>query len=129
MAYVAPVVPASGTTFAQFQAGGISAMVERQIALLVSGGTTPVRISLLRAARAGNLQRVYKKLSTLVEEWNAGRPMVGADAELKLADLHIVFIALAQACQEAGGLMDANPGTLGSKPTPLNVAQAVRTWP
>jgi hypothetical protein len=129
MTYTPPVLPASGTTFAQFQAGGITAMLDRLIGLVIAGGTTPTRISLLRAAKQGNLQPVFKKLTTMAAEWNSGHPMPTANVATNLGDLHIVFMALAQCCQEAGVLMDANPGTLSKKATPLNVARDVRTWP
>jgi hypothetical protein len=130
MTYTPPVVPASGTTFAQFQRGGISAMIDRLIGVMIGAGpVTTSQLSMLRAAKRGNLQPVYKNLATLVAEWNAGRGMPSAVTAAKLSDLHMVFMALSQLCGEAGTLMDANPGTLGKQPTALNVARDVRTWP
>jgi hypothetical protein len=130
MIYTPPVVPASGTTFAQFQHGGLTAMIERLIGVMIAGGpVTTSQLSMLRAAKQGNLQPVYKNLATLVEEWNAGRGVPSAVTAAKLSDLQMVFMALSQLCGEAGVLMDANPGTLGMKPSPLNAAQAWRTWP
>lgn len=130
MIYTPPVVPPSGTTFAQFQHGGISAMIDRLIGVMIAAGpVTTSQLSMLRAAKQGNLQPVYKNLATLAEEWNAGRPVPAAVTEAKVADLQMVFMALSQLIGEAGVLMDANPGTLGFKPTPLNAALPVRTWP
>lgn len=106
--------------------------------LPVGGGEPPTtnstalstaKLSALRSPKQGNLQPVYKNLATLAEEWNSGRPIPTRDVSIKLGDAHIVFMALSQLIGESGVLMDANPGTLVLKPTPLNAAQQVRIWP
>lgn len=130
----------SGTGPFSLATRGITAgSVTYSAPLPVGGGPPPgvnstdaisrTKISNLRAAKTGNLQYVFKNLSTFAAEWNSGRPIASEDTGIKIADAHIVWLALAQICQEAGVLMDANPGTLTTKPTAINSNMPVRTWP
>jgi hypothetical protein len=127
MSYSSPVVPASGTTFAQFQQGGFVGMLDRVIVLMPT--LTSRQINHLRKAKVGNLQDIFRHQSNMCRQWNQGRPMAVGDDEVLLYDYHLVWAVYASLSSEIGALMDANPGTLGLVPTPLNAPQSTRTWP
>jgi len=84
---------------------------------------------LLRGAKTGNLQDAYRSLARVIEEFNSGQPMSSRGVVDKLRQCHFVFSALATLCSEAGALIDANAGTLGSAATGVGGRAPVRTWP
>jgi hypothetical protein len=90
---------------------------------------TVSKISMLRAAKAGNLQPVYKFGSQVANNFIRGEPVTFSLELAKLRDTHIVFAVYAAAFAEAGVLVDANPGTLGTAATGIGGRRAVRTWP
>jgi hypothetical protein len=124
MAYTAPTFTASGTTFAQLQAGGVSGQLER---LITANAGEP--LSFFRSAKQGNLQEVYRHVSKTVTEFLRGQPVVVSALETDLKNAHATFLALATLCNEIGVLIDANQGTLGQKTTGIGILEQHRTWP
>jgi hypothetical protein len=125
--YTPPSITASGTTFAQFQTGGISGHLERLIA--AQTGLSTKAIEMARAGKQVRFQQVYNRLSAVVEEFNSGRPSSTANVAAAFADLATVFAMLNTLCNEAGTLIAANPGTLHTGINPVGNAFTYRGWP
>ena len=83
----------------------------------------------MRAAKNGNLEDLYLLLRSVVSDFNRGDPSKFSDVITSLRDAHTSFLALATICNEAGVLIDANPGTLGTVLSPIGHGRTVRTWP
>jgi hypothetical protein len=96
-----------------------------------SNSTAPssLKLQLIRAAKTGNLQDVYRLANSVVKNFGEGDPLGFPLAIAKLRDAHLVFALLAEACAEAGTLIDANPGTLATVATPIGNRKPVRTFP
>lgn len=92
-------------------------------------GFSTKTLSLLRAAKRGNLQDVYVFLADVVTNFTSGQNVDFGIEIKKLHDAHVAFLALATICAEIGVLLDANPGTLGSVATGIGNRQVTRTWP
>jgi hypothetical protein len=84
---------------------------------------------LLRAAKDGNVEDLYRYLRTIIEEFNAGRAMTFPSVVQKLRHAHVAIALLNQLCSEMGSLIDANPGHLTTLTIGLGYPQGVRTWP
>jgi hypothetical protein len=94
-----------------------------------AGSALKKPLELLRGAKNNNLNQAYLYLRQVIEEFNAGHPVLGGGSIAKLRHAHAVFAMLATLCSEMGTLIDANPGTLGTVQTPIGARQTVRTWP
>ena len=87
------------------------------------------RLELLRAVKDGNLEYAYQFLRQVVYDFNHGNPMSFSGTISRFRDAHIVFAMLAQLCTEAGTLVDANAGTLGTTTNAIGNVVNRRTWP
>ncbi len=94
-----------------------------------NGITHNRRLELLRSVKDGNFETVYQFLRQVVYDFNHGNPMSFSSAVSRFRDAHIVFAILSQLCSEAGTLLDANAGTLGSSTNQIGNATMKRTWP
>ncbi len=86
-------------------------------------------LSLLRAAKDGNLEDVYTYLRTCISDFNRGNPISFNGEIAKLRHAHIVFAMLSTLCSEMGTLIDANAGTLGLSSNVIGNTTTKRTWP
>ena len=86
-------------------------------------------IELIRSAKNGNLQDVYRYLARVVTDFNEGDPMTFAATTTKVRHAHVAIAVLNQACTEMGMLIDGNPGTLNRRTTGIGGSKTVRTWP
>jgi hypothetical protein len=87
------------------------------------------RLELLRAAKDGNFELVYEYLRQVVYDFNKGNAMSFGGTISRLRDVHAVFAILSTMCSEAGTLIDANAGTLGTGINAIGNATHKRTWP
>jgi hypothetical protein len=94
-----------------------------------NGNVHKKRLELLRSAKDGNLEDVYRYLRTLVADFNRGNPMGYTNTVNRLRDAHATFAILATLCSEIGTLIDANPGTTGRSTNGIGLATTRRTWP
>jgi hypothetical protein len=94
-----------------------------------NGNMNKMVLQMLRAAKDGNLEDVYRYLRSAIEEFNSGQPLTFQNAIQKLRHAHAVFAMLNTLCSEMGTLIDANAGTLGSAATGIGGRKNVRTWP
>jgi hypothetical protein len=92
-------------------------------------GYTAVDYQLVRAAKDGNLEDVYRRLRQVVCDFNRGNPVVHASCLLNLKRVHNAFVVLAQLCSEMGTLIDANPGHIKGIQKGIGDAVYKRTWP
>ena len=84
---------------------------------------------LIRAAKDGNLDDVYRRLRQLIYEWNLGSPVPPGQTLSSLKRIHNAVAVLAQLCLEMGTLIDANPGHFTVSRTGIGDAAYKRTWP
>ncbi len=96
-----------------------------------NGNAHPEPLSFLRAVERDNdsFGALYRFLRTLVDDFNRGDPMTFAGVIEKLRQAHAVFAMFNRLCSEMGTLIDANAGTLGTRPTGTGVRIGNRTWP
>jgi hypothetical protein len=94
-----------------------------------STGLSVNKFSMLRSAKQGRLEDVYRFWRQLVDEFNRGEPITFPLMIAKLQDAHLTFLALATIANEMGVLIDANPGTLGTTTTGIGGRKPIRTWP
>jgi hypothetical protein len=95
----------------------------------VNSNTHNKRLELLRAAKDGNLEDVYRYLRQAVYDFLHGNPMTFSGAVMRIRDAHIVFSMLATLCAEEGVLIDANPGTIGLHTDTIGLTSNKRTFP
>jgi hypothetical protein len=95
----------------------------------LTSSVTNKPLELIRAAKQGNLEDVYRYLAKALTEFNRGQPVTFNGILAKVRHAHTAFAMLATACAEIGTLMDANPGTLSSQATPIGGQRVIRTWP
>jgi len=128
MAYPTPTITSSSTTFAELQAGGLSAVVER---LIASNSVTGAALIATRAATTGNLQSTYNAAATSLDRWLRGDPMATNAIETALVNAQTAFMVIAEAFTEIGALVDANAGSLHPSTSGGvgTVSSTVRTWP
>jgi len=108
-------------------AGGSLALATPATAAAVA--LSSVKLSLLRSAKQGNLEDVFRLLRQVVYDFNRGDPTNPLKSQMKLRDAHTVFLALATVCNEAGVLMDADPGSISLTTNPIGNSKQYRTWP
>ncbi len=87
------------------------------------------RLELLRACKDGNFEHVYEYLRQVIYDFNHGMPMSFGGTISRLRDVHAVFAMLDTMCTEAGTLIDANAGTLGTGTNIIGNVTHKRTWP
>jgi hypothetical protein len=90
---------------------------------------TALKLQMLHAAKAGNLETVYKFGATVIKDFLHGDPQAFGQVLNKLRDAHLTFALLAAAFAEIGVLIDANPGSIGTVATFVGNRKQVRTWP
>lgn len=122
---------ATGTTAAALTISAPLPANSYAVAPPTSNGTalSSQKLSMLRSFKDGNLAQVAKQASNQMKRFISGDPIAFNDQITKGRDGHIVFAMLAQIHAEALTLIDANPGTLTTKPSLLNAPTPVRTWP
>ena len=126
-AYTAPVVTASGGTFAQLQAGGLTGQVERMVT--ANGGLTVRQVQLIRTFERGNGGEVFRAASKLIENYLRGDAMALADLQQDHLDVSWAFSVWKAAVDEIGTLIAANAGTLTTTATGIGDRKAIRTFP
>ena len=91
-------------------------------------GYTVVDYQLIRSAKDGKLEDVYRRLRQIIYEWNHG-PVPPGQTLANLKRVHNAVALLAQLCSEMGTLIDSNPGHINGSPVGIGDAVYVRTWP
>jgi len=94
-----------------------------------NGNVAKTALQLIRSAKDGNLEDLYRYLRAVVEEFNSGQPSSFPALLQKFHHAHIAFAMLSTLCSEMGTLIDANAGTLGTTATGIGGRKVVRTWP
>ena len=84
---------------------------------------------MLRSAKDGNFEDVYRRLRALIYDFNHGSPVRHAAMLTNLKRVHNVFAVLAQLCTEMGTLIDANAGHINYSQTGIGCSGQKRTWP
>jgi hypothetical protein len=92
-------------------------------------GYTAVDYQLVRAAKDGNLEDVYRRLRQLVCDFNRGNPVIHANCLFNIKRVHNTFVMLGQLCAEMGALIEANPGHIKGVQKGIGDAVYKRTWP
>lgn len=93
-------------------------------------GLTQQKLRLIRSAKLGGLQDVWRFAANLLSNFTAGQPMTYGDIATKHHDAAAVFAMLAVALNEIGVLLDANPGSLGGVAGGATGGrQTQRAWP
>jgi hypothetical protein len=85
--------------------------------------------SLIRSAKDGNLEDVYRAIRTLAQQFLQGEPAVFSGIVQKHRHYAAAIAVLNQLCTEIGTLIDANPGTLSLTSTGIGGEKTHRTWP
>ena len=107
MAYLSPSIAPSGTTFAQFRAGGFQGQLIR---LATANNFSPAVRSLVLGSPADIKMGIVQALDAFLR----GDPIATADINAKLLTYATALKAYAAALDEANVLVDANPGTLAT---------------
>ena len=94
-----------------------------------NGSTLKKPLELLRGAKDGNLEDAYRYARMVIEEFNSGKPTPFGGTIMKFRHAHTVFAMLSTLFAEAGTLLDANAGTLGTSINAIGNPKPVRTWP
>ena len=92
-------------------------------------GYTALDYQLVRAAKEGNLEDVYRRLRQIVYDFNHGAPVGHANCLFNLKRVHNALVVLTQLCSEMGTLIEANPGHISFKATGIGDSSYRRTWP
>lgn len=107
MAYQTPIITPSGTTFAQFQAGGFKGQLIR----IANANNFPPAI---RSLVLGRLEDIKTGIVHSLDAFLQGDPVATADVNAKLLAYETALKAIAAALDEVNVLVDANPGTLAT---------------
>lgn len=94
-----------------------------------AGNTINTPLSLIRSAKDGNLEDVYRAIRTLSANFLGGEPATFPALVQKHRHYAAAVAVLNQLCTEIGTLIDANAGTLGLTSTGIGGEKAHRTWP
>jgi hypothetical protein len=126
--------PYDATTAAPANSFAVSPPTVNGTGLTSKNATTGVvenkTLSLLRAAKDGNLEDVYAYLRNTIADFNRGEAVTFNGEIAKLRHAHVVFAMLSTLCSEMGTLIDANAGTLNYGMTNgIGNAKVKRTWP
>ncbi len=111
MAYSAPVLTPSGTTWAQLQALGAQGLVQKIAAVNHCNADIVSRL-----AGSKTIAATFAGYVTMVERYLAGDPVEATDFQARLLNVATVFRALASTCDEINTLINANPGTIKTVP-------------
>lgn len=111
MPYTPPVLAPSGTTFAQFQAGGLRGQLDRVAA---ANSLSPS----VRGLIVGNLSALQAGIRHVVDSFIQGDPTPAAEVSARLLTFATAVKALQVALDEINTLVDANPGTLANTVKP-----------
>jgi hypothetical protein len=129
VSYTPPSLTASGTTFPQLQSAGFSGILSNiSSANAFDLATNSLLFAIARTAAGPNMVPI-------ADNFLSGQPMDLAALLARLGRYSSALHALAQAADELGTLMAANPGTLGVDPAPSPTVQSMgaggalrRTW-
>jgi hypothetical protein len=88
-----------------------------------------IDFQLLRAAKTGRLEDVYRRLRSVVYDWNRGSPVSHPQSLANLKRVHNALAVLGQLCAEIGALVEANPGHITENTNGIGNAAYRRTWP
>jgi hypothetical protein len=125
--------PYDATTAAPANSFAVAPPTVNTTGLTSTNATTGVvenkSLQLLRAAKDGNFEDVYSYLRACIADFNRGNPITFNGEIAKLRHAHVVFAMLDKLCTEAGTLIDANAGTLGTGTNGIGNTTNKRTWP
>lgn len=82
-----------------------------------------------RAAKDGELERVFERLRVLLTAFNRGDPTPHAAVIATFRQVHGALAILNELCAEVGALIDANPGHVANQTTGIGGQAPRRTWP
>lgn len=132
MAYTSPTISASGATWADLKAGGLSGHLEKIIA---ANTLSAEATSYVRLVRERQIQRLFDRLQSQLDAFLGGDPVSPPDGsgnlvdlDGRLADFAAALKAFATAVDEIAALVDANPGTIGTAKNPAGEIVTRRTW-
>ena len=95
-----------------------------------NGNVINKSLSLVRAAKDGNLESVYEFLRGVIEEFNGGEPKTFiATIRETPARTHDLRDAGPPCAPRSATLIDANPGTLHYADLPIGIPSTYRSWP
>ena len=94
-----------------------------------NGNTLNAVYQMLRSAKDGNLEDVYRVLSKTVGDFLHGDPMPFSGTTAKLRHVSATFAILSTLVDEIGTLIDANAGTLSPSQNGIGNSTITRTWP
>jgi hypothetical protein len=94
-----------------------------------NSNTLNAPLEMLRLFKDGRGDKVFLYVANLIRDFNRGDPASFRGVTLKLRHCHTVFSMLATLCNEAGVLLDANPGTLKPSTNGIGNSKTIRTWP
>ena len=129
LAYTAPTATTGGCTFAQLQTGGYVGVVN---AVAAASSFTSAQLSAVNAALN---HPDAQAISATISSWLSGYPVDDFALVTTLQSAAATLRALAQAVDDAGNLVVAHPGTIGSNlsagPPMLSASgyPVRRTWP
>jgi hypothetical protein len=86
-------------------------------------------LSLIRSAKDGNLEDVYRAAARVINTFLRGDPIAFPGVIQKLRHAHTAIAALDKLLSDIGTLIDANAGTLGTTTTGIGHQIRKRTWP
>lgn len=108
MSYEPPRVIASGASLEQLRQGGVSGLLEEIIAAN-NEDYTALDYQLIRSAKDGRLENVFRQMRQLVYEYNTRHRRDEKDNALRqLKRIHNVFAVMGQLCLETATLIDAS---------------------
>ena len=126
MAYTAPTISASGQTFADLQALGFAPFAA---GVAAANSATVAQTTLVNQMMVSN-QRIWPvaRAIDIVSNYLYGRSVAISEFESQLYDINFAVAIVNQALAEVGELMDANPGTIVDKYSPLGTVTATRVF-
>jgi hypothetical protein len=95
----------------------------------ITGGTQNKTLELVRSAKNGRLDDVYRFLRQAIEEFISGKPVSFSGLQLKLRHAQTAVAMLNVLCTEMGTLISANAGTPGNSADAIGIQERKRTWP
>lgn len=131
MSYTAPVVDASGQTFANLQARGLDKFTQALVAALSTNAATAAETTLVnQLLLKGQADKVAERARDVVDSYLSGKPASIAALKAEVFDLQLAYASIAGALGEIGVLIDANQGTLAytSATTGIGMSKQTRTF-
>jgi hypothetical protein len=99
---------------------------------LPAGNTTALgfhQLELLKGVKRGSLQGAWGRAEVAATNFMRGDPTAHRDALRAVRDSAVVIALVSQAVAELGGAIEANPGTMGTKPLGTGLIVPRRSWP